>query len=110
MLHGPQIIHQISEFNKNNNNMKKINFKELEIKSLSGKTLAVTDKREEIAEVIYQRTGGLRFKLLAEKIYKEDICEFTDQEWEIFAKLIAPDVEVFSSSVCDAVIQAIQEE
>ena len=49
--------------------MKEINFEFLELKSLSGK-VEVANIKEDLAELIYSRFGGLKYKLLAEKIYK----------------------------------------
>ena len=63
--------------------MKEINFEFLELKSLSGK-VEVANIKEDLAELIYSRFGGLKYKLLAEKIYKSPSpCELDEGEVEL---------------------------
>ena len=82
--------------------MKKINFEFLEVKSLSGQVEMVNVK-ESFAELIYSRFGGLKYKLLAEKIYKSPSpCEFDEAEVELLKGLVVPESELFSNKMADA--------
>lgn len=90
------------------NVMKKVNFEKLELRSLSGKTEEV-DAREFVGEMIYARVGGLRNKLLAEKIFKsEGNCELSDEEAESLRAIAGGDL--FSSKLNDAILAALDKE
>ena len=79
----------------------KINFKELEVKSLSGKVTKV-DSREGIAEIIYDQTHGLKYKLLAERIYKSTgVMELDDTELNTLNSLL--DTDFFVNKITDAI-------
>lgn len=83
--------------------MKILNFKALQLKSLSG-DVTVLDLREIIAEQIYSKLGGLKFKLLAEKIYRsEGDFEVDEKEIEALGMLVADDSEFFNNKVADAI-------
>lgn len=83
-------------------NMGKINFEFIELKSLSGK-VEIANVKEDLAELIYSRFGGLKYKLLAEKIYKsESPCELDDSEVEMLKQLASPDSGLFSNKLADA--------
>lgn len=80
-----------------------MNFKELQLKSLSGQIIVI-DVREIIAEQIYSKLGGLKFKLLAEKIYRsEGDFEIDEKEAEALGVLVADDSEFFNNKVSDAI-------
>lgn len=86
--------------------MKTVNFKELELKSLSGRT-EVADVRELLGEVIYARMSGLRNKLLAEKIFKSDgDCELTDEEEGALREIAGGDM--FPGKLSDALLEALK--
>lgn len=88
--------------------MKKINFEFLELKSLSGK-IELANVKEDIAELIYSRMGGLKWKLLAEKIYKSSSpCELDDGEMELLLQLVSPDAGLFSNKVSDALRELLE--
>ena len=79
----------------------KINFKELEVKSISGKVTKV-DSREGIAEIIYDQTHGLKYKLLAERIYKSTgVMELDDTELSTLNSLLETDF--FVNKITDAI-------
>ena len=79
----------------------KINFKELEVKSISGKVTKV-DRREGIAEIIYDQTNGLKYKLLAERIYKSTgVMELDDTELSTLNSLLETDF--FVNKITDAI-------
>ena len=87
--------------------MKKIDFEFLEVKSLSGK-VEVTNVKEDIAEFIYSRLGGLRYKLLAEKIYKSPSpCELDDSEVELLKGLVSPESNLFCNKLLDALREVL---
>lgn len=87
--------------------MKKVNFERLRMRSLSGLVEEV-DAREYLGEVIYARLGGLRNKLLAEKIFKsEGDCELTEEEAETLRGVLAKDL--FSAKLTDALLEAIND-
>lgn len=84
--------------------MNAVNFKELELRSLSGKVEKV-DAREFVGEMIYARVPGLKGKLLAEKIYKSDgELELGDDEVELLRE-VSPGL--FSGKLADAIILAL---
>ena len=90
--------------------MKKVNFEFLELKSLSGK-VEVANVKEDLAELIYSRLGGLKYKLLAEKIYKsESPCELDDSEVEILKQLVSSDSGLFSNKLADALRELLEKE
>ena len=78
----------------------------LEVKSLSGvsKFMSV---RETLAELIYERMGGLKFKLLAEKIYKESPCDLSDEEVSILKSFASHENGILSSKMSDAIINTL---
>ena len=78
----------------------------LEVKSLSGvsKFMSV---RETLAELIYERMGGLKFKLLAEKIYKESPCDLSDEEVNILKSFASHDSGILSAKISDAIINTL---
>lgn len=85
--------------------MKTVNFKELELRSLSGET-EKADAREFLGEMIYARVPGLRAKLLAEKIYKScgDV-ELSDEEEGALREIA--ESGLFSGKLCDAILAAL---
>lgn len=88
--------------------MRKINFEFLELKSLSG-FVEVANVKESLAELIYSRLGGLKYKLLAEKIYKSrGNCELDDNEVELLKELASPESEFFSNKLSDALIEILE--
>lgn len=90
--------------------MKKINFELIELKSLSGRSEMVNVK-ESLAELIYSRLGGLKNKLLAEKIYKSSgPCELEETEVELLKGLVAPETELFSNKLADALRELLEKE
>ncbi len=90
--------------------MKKINFEFLELKSLSGKP-EVANVKEMVADTIYSRCGGLKYKLLAEKIYKSPSpCELDDTEVELFKNLVSPESDLFSNKVSDALRELLEKD
>lgn len=83
--------------------MKTLNFKNLQLKSISG-LITELDLREVIAEQIYSKLGGIKFKLLAEKIYKsEGDFQIDDKEEEAIKALVSDDSEFFNNKVADAI-------
>ena len=89
-------------------NMGKINFEFLELKSLSGK-VEVANVKEDLSELIYSRMSGLKWKLLAEKIYKSaSPCELDDSEVEILKQLASPDSGLFSNKLADALRELLE--
>ena len=90
--------------------MKKINLEFLELKSLSGKP-EVANVKEMVADTIYSRCGGLKYKLLAEKIYKSPSpCELDDTEVELFKNLVSPESDLFSNKVSDALRELLEKD
>lgn len=89
--------------------MKKINFKELRLKSISGKEMIV-DAREAVADQIYGNMGGIKCKLLAEKIFKSEVCVFEDDEWKVFERTLDPEIEFFNAKLRDAIESNIIDE
>ena len=89
--------------------MKKINFEFLKLKSLSGK-VEVANIKEELAELIYSRFGGLKYKLLAEKIYKSPSpCEFDKGEIELKG-MVSPEASYLPNKVSDALMALLEKE
>lgn len=83
--------------------MKKLNFKQLKLKSISGQ-ITELDLREIVAEQIYSKLGGIKFKLLAEKIYKsEGDFEIDDKQEEVIKLLVSDDSDFFNNKVADAI-------
>lgn len=88
--------------------MKTLNFKNLQVKTISGNVTEV-DLRETVAEQIYSSLGGLKTKLLAEKIYKsEGDFEIDDKEEEIFKALVSDSSEFFNNKVADAIREQLK--
>ena len=77
----------------------KINFKELNLYSLSGEVKEM-DTREAIGELIYSGTNGIGYKLLAEKIYKSD-GEVDENEVKLLVRLL--DGDFFTNKLTDAI-------
>lgn len=87
--------------------MKTINFEFLEVTSLSGK-VELIDVKEIVAETIYSRLGGIKWKLLAEKIYKSiSPCELDDKDVELLRQVVASDAGLFSNKLADALREAL---
>lgn len=90
--------------------MKKVNFESIELKSLSGRS-EVVNVKENLAELIYSRLGGLKYKLLAEKIYKSPSpCALEETEVELLKGLVAPETELFSNKLADALRELLEKE
>ncbi|MEF9922985.1 MAG: hypothetical protein RR854_00225 [Muribaculaceae bacterium] len=88
--------------------MKTLNFKQLKLKSLSGQIIEL-DIREIIAEQIYSKLGGIKFKLLAEKIYKSDgDFEINEKEEESLNALVSDDSDFFNNKVADAIREQLK--
>lgn len=89
--------------------MKKINFEFLKIKSLSGK-VEVANVKEDLAELVYARYGGLKYKLLAEKIYKSPSpCELDDSEVELLKGIVSPENGILSNKLSDALMEVLDD-
>lgn len=86
-----------------------VNFEKLEIRSLSGRAQLV-NIRESLAEHIYERMGGLKYKLLAEKIYKESPCDLSDSEIELLKNVVNHDNPLLSSKMVDGILNTIGNE
>ena len=86
--------------------MKKVNFKQLELRSLSGER-EEADVRDFVGEMVYARVPGLGAKLLAEKIYKSDGEIELSEEEEGVLKGIA-EGGLFSGKLSDAILTAIK--
>lgn len=79
----------------------KINFKELETRALSG-NVSTGDARELVGELIYSGANGLKYKMLAEKIYKSDgEIELDEKEVGLLNNLL--DQDFFTSRLTDAI-------
>ena len=90
--------------------MKKINFEFVVMKTISGKE-EVGNIKENVAESIYARCSGLKYKLLAEKIYKSPSpCELEDVEVELLAKLANMESGIFSNKVSDTLRELLEKE
>ncbi len=90
--------------------MKKINFEFVVMKTISGKE-EVGNIKENVAESIYARCSGLKYKLLAEKIYKSPSpCELEDEEVELLAKLANMESGIFSNKVSDTLRELLEKE
>lgn len=83
--------------------MKTLNFRKLQLKSLAGEVTEL-DIREVVAEQIYSKLGGLKYKILAEKIYKSvDDFEVDEKEEEAMKALVSDESEFFNNKVADAI-------
>ena len=90
--------------------MKEINFEFLELKGLSGK-VEVANIKEDLAELIYSRFGGLKYKLLAEKIYKSPSpCELDEGEVELLKGMVSPETSYLPNKVSDALMALLEKE
>ena len=90
--------------------MKEIIFEFLELKSLSGK-VEVANIKEDLAELIYSRFGGLKYKLLAEKIYKSPSpCELDEGEVELLKGMVSPETSYLPNKVSDALMALLEKE
>lgn len=90
--------------------MKKINFEFVVMKTISGKE-EVANIKELVAESIYASCSGLKYKLLAEKIYKSPSpCELEDEEVELLAKLANMESGIFSNKVSDTLRELLEKE
>lgn len=79
----------------------------MELKSLSGRT-ETADVREFVGEMIYARMGGLRNKLLAEKIFKSrGECELEDADVDALRSIA--ESGVFSAKLSDAILNTLGE-
>lgn len=80
------------------------------MKTISGKE-EVGNIKENVAESIYARCSGLKYKLLAEKIYKSPSpCELEDEEVELLAKLANMESGIFSNKVSDTLRELLEKE
>lgn len=86
--------------------MKTVNFKEFELRGLSGRT-EVADVREFLGEAVYARVPGLRAKLLAEKIYKSDGDVELSEDEEAVLKEVA-EGGLFSGKLSDALLESLK--
>ena len=90
-------------------NMKKtikINFKILNLTSLSGEVKEM-DTREAIGELIYSSTNGIGYKLLAEKIYKScGEIELDENEVKLLVRLL--DGDFFTNKLTDAIREHVK--
>lgn len=90
--------------------MKKINFEAIPVKNLAGSVM-VLNMKESLAELIYTRFGGLKYKLLAEKIYKSDgECELDERECELLAAVVAPESDYLGNKYSDAIREKLNVE
>lgn len=90
--------------------MKEINFEFLELKSLSGK-VEVANIKEDLAELIYSSFGGLKYKLLAEKIYKSSSpCELDEGEVGLLRGMVSPESAWLPNKVADALRELLDGE
>lgn len=86
----------------------KVNFEFLKTRKLSG-DIQIINIRESLAELIYERFAGLKYKLLAEKIYKETPCELTDIEIDLLKSIANHDNGILSAKIVDAINEALIE-
>nr|DAQ93337.1 MAG TPA: hypothetical protein [Caudoviricetes sp.] len=85
-----------------------INFEFVVMKTISGNE-EVGNIKELVAESIYARCGGLKYRLLAEKIYKSPSpCELEDEEVELLARLARAESGIFSNKVADALRELLE--
>lgn len=90
--------------------MKKVNFEFVVMKTISGK-VEVDNIKEIVAESIYARCSGLKYKLLAEKIYKSPSpCELEDEDVKLLAKLASMESGIFSNKVSDTLRELLEKE
>lgn len=79
----------------------KINFEFVVMRTISGKE-EVANIKELVAESIYASCSGLKYKLLAEKIYKSPSpCELEDEEMKLLARLASMESGIFSNKVSE---------
>lgn len=86
-----------------------VNFEKLTVRSLSGRTQEI-NIRESLAELIYERIGGLKNKLLAEKIYKESPCNLNEEEIKLLKNVANHENGILSAKIVDAILWSISEE
>lgn len=80
------------------------------MKTLSGK-IEIANVKEAVSELIYSRLGGLKYKLLAEKIYKSrGNCELDDNEVGLLKELASPESGFFSNKLSDALLDILEKE
>ena len=85
-----------------------INFEFVVMKTISGKG-EVSNIKELVAESIYAYCSGLKYKLLAEKIYKSPSpCELVGEEVELLAKLVNMESGIFSNKVADTLRELLE--
>lgn len=90
--------------------MKKVNFEFVMMKTISGKE-EVANIKELVAESIYASCSGLKYKLLAEKIYKSPSpCELEDEEVKLLAKIASMESGIFSNKVSDTLRELLEKE
>lgn len=88
----------------------KINFEFVVMRTISGKE-EVANIKELVAESIYASCSGLKYKLLAEKIYKSPSpCELEDEEMKLLARLANMESGIFSNKVSDALMALLEKE
>ena len=88
----------------------KINFEFVVMRTSSGKE-DVGNIKELVAESIYASCSGLKYKLLAEKIYKSPSpCELEDEEVKLLARLASIESGIFSNKVSDALMALLEKE
>jgi len=88
----------------------KINFEFVVMRTISGKE-EVGNIKELVAESIYASCSGLKYKLLAEKIYKSPSpCELEDEEMKLLARLASMESGIFSNKVSDALMALLEKE
>lgn len=88
--------------------MKKINFEFVELTTISGKK-EVANIKELVAESIHASCSGLKYKLLAEKIYKSPSpCELEDEEVKLLARLASMEGGIFSNKVSGALMTLLE--
>lgn len=88
----------------------KINFEFVVMRTISGKE-EVANIKELVAESIYASCSGLKYKLLAEKIYKSPSpCELEDEEMKLLARLASMESGIFSNKVSDALMALLEKE
>jgi len=86
----------------------KINFEFVVMRTISGKE-EVANIKELVAESIYASCSGLKYKLLAEKIYKSPSpCELEDEEVKLLVRLASMESGIFSNKVSDALMALLE--
>lgn len=90
--------------------MKKVNFEFVVMRTISGKE-EVGNIKEDLAELIYSRFGGLKYKLLAEKIYKSPSpCELDEGEVELLKGVVSPEAGYLPNKFSDALMALLEKE